>query len=379
MKVLYRIFRKDPESREGIITVTSGLGIAVNLLLAAAKVIIGALASSIAIISEGINNSADVMTAVLTLLGTKLAGKKPDEKHPFGYGRIEYLTSLIVAVMILVTGAEVLISSVKLIFEPNDELSISYLSLAIVAVSAVIKFVLGLYTIRMGRKADSLALEGVGEDCRNDAFASGITIAAALIFLFFRFSVDAYAGILTSLLIIKAGLEVLGSTVSELLGKPGDAELAGRIYKEIRSTEGVLNAADMMLHNYGPESYSGSVNVEMDHEMTVGGIYQILHKLQLHIMHEYGVTMVFGVYAVDTDHEEVKELRGRIAEFVRGRDHVKSYHAVYLEPETEKIYCDLTVDYQLHDWDALRADFLAYMAEHYPDQQVELTVETEFV
>lgn len=379
MKVLYRIFRKDPESREGIITVTSGLGIAVNLLLAAAKVIIGVLASSIAIISEGINNSADVMTAVLTLLGTKLAGKKPDEKHPFGYGRIEYLTSLIVAVMILVTGAEVLISSVKLIFEPNDELSISYLSLAIVAVSAVIKFVLGLYTIRMGKKADSLALEGVGEDCRNDAFASGITIAAALIFLLFRFSVDAYAGILTSLLIIKAGLEVLGSTVSELLGKPGDAELAGRIYKEIRSTEGVLNAADMMLHNYGPESYSGSVNVEMDHEMTVGEIYQILHKLQLHIMHEYGVTMVFGVYAVDTDHEEVKELRGRIAEFVRGRDHVKSYHAVYLEPETEKIYCDLTVDYQLHDWDALRADFMAYMAEHYPDQEVELTVETEFV
>ncbi len=379
MKILYKLLRKDPEARESIITVTSGLGIAVNLLLAAAKVIIGVLASSIAIISEGINNSADVMTAVLTLLGTKLAGKKPDEKHPFGYGRIEYLTSLIVAVMILVTGAEVLISSVKLIFEPNDELSISYLSLAIVAVSAVIKFVLGLYTIRMGRKADSLALEGVGEDCRNDAFASIITIIAALIFLIFRFSVDAYAGILTSLLIIKAGFDVLRSTVSELIGRPGDAELAGRIYSEIRSTEGVLNAADMMLHNYGPDAYSGSVNVEMDHEMTVGEIYQILHKLQLHIMHEYGVTMVFGVYAVDTDHEEVMELRGCIAEFVRGRDHVKSYHAVYLEPETEKIYCDLTVDYQLHDWDTLRADFLAYMAEHYPDQEVELTVETEFV
>ena len=136
MSFLYRLLRQDPDSREGIITATSCLGILANLLIAVVKIIFGALASSIAIISEGINNASDSLSSVLTLVGTKLARKHPDEKHPFGYGRIEYLTGLVISVMILVTGAELLISSVKLIFHPA-ELDISVVSLAVVAVSAV--------------------------------------------------------------------------------------------------------------------------------------------------------------------------------------------------------------------------------------------------
>ena len=163
MKFIYRLFRQDPDTREGVIATTSALGIAVNLIIAAVKVIAGLLASSIAIVSEGVNNATDALTSVITLIGTKLAGKHPDEKHPFGYGRIEYLTGLVIAVLILVTGIEMLISSVKLIFEPS-ELDITFVSLAVVALSAVIKFFLGLYTIRMGKKADSSALEAVGLD-----------------------------------------------------------------------------------------------------------------------------------------------------------------------------------------------------------------------
>ena len=142
MKFFYRLFRQDPESREGIISMTSGLGIVVNLLIAAAKVIIGLISSSMAIISEGVNNATDALTSVLTLVGTKLAKKHPDEKHPFGYGRIEYLTSLVIAILILVTGTEMLISSVKLVIHP-EEMSVSWLAIAIVAGSAVIKFILG--------------------------------------------------------------------------------------------------------------------------------------------------------------------------------------------------------------------------------------------
>lgn len=378
MNLICRLFKLDPDSREGIISATSGLGIAINLLIAAIKVIAGALASSIAIISEGINNASDALTSVLTLLGTKLAGKHPDEKHPFGYGRIEYLTGLVISILILVTGIEMIISSVKLIFEPA-ELSISYLSLIIVAVSAVIKFIYGSFTVKMGKKASSQALEAVGEDSKNDCFASIITIIAALIFLIFRFSVDAYAGIITSLLIIKTGFEVLRDTVSELLGRPGEKDLADRLYKEIRGTGGVINAVDMMLHNYGPERYSGSVNVELDHDMTVGKVYSFLHELQLRIMHEYNVVMVFGIYAVDNDHEDVREVRNAVAEFVRATENVRSYHAVYLEPDTDNIYCDLIVDYKLRDWTALKDSFTAYMAEKFPSNTIVLTIETEFV
>lgn len=378
MNLIYKLFKQDPESREGIIATTSGLGIAVNVLIATMKVVVGLMASSIAIVSEGVNNAADALTSVLTLLGTKLAGKHPDEEHPFGYGRVEYLTSLVISVLILVTGIEMLKSAVELIFHP-EELNISVVSLVLVAVSAVVKFCLGVYTIAMGKKANSGALEAVGLDCRNDAFVSIVTIGSAVAFLVFGLYIDAYVGVFTSLLILKAGVDVLRDTVSDLLGRPGEKELATRLYHEIRSTEGILGAADMMLHNYGPDAYSGSVNIEIDHEKTVGEIYQFLHKLQLRIMYEYHVVMVFGIYAVDNDHEEVKAINKSVGKFVKETDHVKSFHAVYLEPGTDMLYCDLVVDYELPDWDKLRGDFTAYMQEHYPDKKLMLTIETEFV
>lgn len=378
MNLFYRLFRQDPNSREGIITMTSGLNIVVNLLVALTKVAIGAMASSIAIVSEGVNNATDALTSVLTLVGTKLAAKHPDEKHPFGYGRLEYLTGLVVSVLILVTGAEMLKGAAERIFHP-EELSISYLSLGIVAVTAIIKLFMGTYTIKMGKKADSAALEGVGLEGRGDSFVSVITIASSLIFLLFHFSLDAYVGVFTSLLILKAGLDVLLETVSDLLGRPGEKELAENLYKEIRKTPGVLNAADMMLHNYGPDAYSGSVNIEIDHDKTVGEVYEIIHSLQLRIMTEYKVVMVFGIYAVDNGKEETKELRKYIASFVRSQVHVKNYHALYMDPNSDRLYCDLVVDYTLTDWDALRQEFTKYIAQRYPDKELTLTVETEFV
>ncbi|MDO5446090.1 MAG: hypothetical protein Q4F31_10785 [Eubacteriales bacterium] len=135
----------------------------------------------------------------------------------------------------------------------------------------------------------------------------------------------------------------------------------------------------MMLHNYGPDAWSGSVNVEMDHSKTVGEIYRILHRLQLDIMHNYHVTMVFGVYAVDNDHEEVRVLRQQISSFVKSHEHVKSYHAVFLCHETKEIYTDFIVDYQLQDWDGLHREFTEYMKGLYPEYQTELTIETEYV
>lgn len=378
MRFIYKLFKKDPSSREAIISVTSGLGIAVNLLMASVKVIIGLLVSSIAIVSEGINNAADVFSAVITLIGSKLANKHPDEKHPFGYGRIEYLVSLIISVLIMITGIEMTLGSIKLIFNP-EETHASYVALTIVAVSAVIKFILGTYTIKMGKKAGSSALVGVGVDGRNDSFASLITIASVVVFLVFHFSVDAYAGVIISLFIIKAGFEILKETIGDLIGRPGDHDLAVTLYNEIRATDGIISVADMMLHNYGPDAWSGSANVELDHKKTVGEIYKFLHELQLKIMHEHNVIMVFGIYAVDNDSEQIHDLRKKIGTFVKEKEHVKSFHAAYISETEQKIYCDLIVDYKLNDWDALKAEFFEYLKNSYPQYGFELTIETEFV
>lgn len=378
MRFICKLFRQNYESREGIITATSALGISINIILAIIKVIIGVLASSIAIISEGANGAADALSSFLALIGTWLAKKRPDEKHPFGYGRIEYLVSLIISVMILVTGVEMLLSSVKLIFHP-EELKVSYLAIAIVAMSAVVKFFLGVFTIKTGKAVDSGALIGIGLEGRNDAFASVITIASSLIFLIFHISLDAYAGIIISALLLKAGIEVLKETLDDLLGRPGEEELAKELYQEIRQTDGILAAADMMLHNYGPNAWSGSVNVEIDHAKTVGEIYQFLHELQLRIMHEHNVTMVFGVYAVDNDHEYVRELRRKISQFVKTENHILSYHAVYIDSNSKTIYCDFIVDYALRDWEVLEVKFKEYISQFYEEYDIELVIETEFV
>ena len=364
--------------RQKIIIRTSILGIAVNLAIAAVKVLIGLASSSLAIISEGINNASDAASAFLTLAGTRLSAKHPDEKHPFGYGRIEYLTSLVVAVLILYTGLSLLRESIDGIIHPS-EMSVSFAAIAIVAVSAVCKLALGVYTIGMGRKTGSDALMAVGEEGRNDSAFSVMTIAVSLIYMVSGFSLDAYAGVIFALVVMKSGLETLGETVSNLIGRSGQHELAAKLYREIRSTKGIVNAADMMLHDYGPDAYSGSVNVELDHSLSIGEAYSFIHELQLRIMHEYKVTMVFGIYAVDEDSEESRLLRRTIGEFVKNYEHACSFHAVYMDKAAEKIYCDIIVDYKLEDWDALKEAFTAYMSERYPEKELELTIETEYV
>lgn len=366
------------KTRQQTITRTSIIGILVNLAIASAKVVLGLAVSSVAIMSEGINNATDAASAVLTLIGAKLSAKHPDEKHPFGYGRIEYLTGMIVGVIILYAGISMLKESIWGIIHPGT-MSVSYLSIAIIAITAVVKFVLGIYTINVGKGISSDTLVAVGEDSRNDSFISVITIVSSAIYLLAQISLDAYAGAIFSFIVLKSGFEVLKNTSSDIIGAVGEKGLASEIYKEIRATEGIISAADMILHNYGPEQYSGSVNVEIDHKKTVGEAYEILHELQLRIMHEHHVTMVFGVYAVDRDTPEYKELRKVILDFVKPQKHIKSIHALFLSRKTNKIYVDFIVDYELEDWDALREDFTGYMKEKYPEQGLELTIETEFV
>ena len=368
----------DKTKRQQIITQTSILGIFVNLFVAAAKIVIGLAASSIAIISEGINNAADAVSSVITLIGARLSTKHPDEDHPFGYGRIEYLSTMLLAVLILYAGFELAKESVDGIIHPA-EMNVTILSIAIVVGSAIIKFILGTYTIKMGEKAESGALDALGKDCRNDSFFSILTVLASILYMTAHISIDGFAGLVFAFIILKTGYETMKDAASDIIGTAGKEELAKDLYREIRKTDGIIHAVDLMLHSYGPDTYSGSVNIEVDHKLTVGEIYEVIHDLQLRIMHEYHVTMVFGIYAVDQDNPELKEMRKYITQYIRSKEHVKSYHALYISPTTKKIYCDFIVDYKQDDWDNLSADFKDYMKKKYPDKELELVIETEYV
>ena len=377
MALIYKLFKLDPNSREGVVSATSILSVIVNLFVALMKVVVGLLASSIAIVSEGVNNATDALSSILTLVGTKLAAKAPDAKHPFGYGRIEYLTNMVIASFILVGGAEMMLNSIKLIFNP-EKLNVSYVSLAVVAISAIIKYFLGVYTIKTGKRVGSQSLEAVGVDCRNDSFVSVVTIISSLVYLLGNISIDAYAGLFTSYLIVKAGYDIMKDTVAELLGQPADEELVKELYKEIRSTEGIINAVDMVLHNYGPDAYTGSCNVELDHKSSVGDVYEFLRPLQIRLLEKNHVAMVFGIYAVDNDSADSKKLRKEIADFVRNNEHIKSYHAIYSDKRINTIYCDLVIDYEV-DREAVTRQFEAYLKSIYPDKNIQVNIDTEFV
>ena len=378
MSLIYKLFKLDKDDREGVIVATSILNVIVNLFVAIFKIVLGILSSSIAIVSEGINNASDTLTSLLTIIGSKLANKKRDAKHPFGYGRVEYLISLIIAVIILVSGFEVLLDAIDRVFHPG-ELNVSLTSIIILVIGMIIKYFLGVYTFNNGKKINSLSLQGVGAECKSDAFISLVTIIATIIYLIFNKSIDGYAGIFTSCLIIKAGYEILSDTISKILGEAVDDELVSKIYDEIKGTDGVINAVDMILHNYGPNAYTGSVNVEIDHNLSVGEVYEFLHKLQLKIMYEYGVVLVFGIYAVDKDSKKSKKLHKEINEYVNNHEHINSYHAIYFDEEYNKIYCDLVVDYEIDDYGEVIKEFKNYLQPKYPDKELIINIDTEFV
>jgi cation diffusion facilitator family transporter len=215
---------ENEKSRSRTIVRTSVIGIAANAFLAAFKAVIGIISGSIAITLDAVNNVSDAASSVITIIGTKLAGKAPDRKHPFGYGRIEYLTAMIISVIVLYAGVTSLVESVKKIITPETP-EYSTVSLIIIGAAVVVKIILGRYVKSVGKKVNSDSLINSGEDATLDSIISAATLAAALIFIFTKVSLEAYLGAIISLVIIKSGIGMLRETLSKILGERADAEL----------------------------------------------------------------------------------------------------------------------------------------------------------
>ncbi|MFC2385336.1 MAG: cation diffusion facilitator family transporter [Candidatus Nanosyncoccus sp.] len=220
------------DEREKIVVKTSAIGIVTNILLAVFKMVIGLLSNSIAIVLDAVNNISDVASSVITIVGTKLAGKEPDKKHPFGHGRIEYLSAMVIAVIILYAGTTSLIESVKQIIKPETP-DYNFTSLIIIAVAVVVKIVLGFYVKKIGRKVKSDSLINSGADATMDAVISFSTLIAAVIFMSFGLALEAYLGTIISIIIIKSGIGMLKGMISQLLGEQNDVEMAKNIQKTV--------------------------------------------------------------------------------------------------------------------------------------------------
>ena len=256
------------KQREKVIVQTSIIGILTNVLLVAFKMTVGLISNSIAVILDAINNLSDALSSVVTIVGAKLAGKAPDKKHPLGYGRIEYLTSMIVSAIVLYAGITSVVESIKKIIHP-EKAEYSFVSIVIIAVAVILKLLLGTFVKKRGKKVNSGALVASGSDALFDAILSTSVLASALMYMFFSVSLEAYVGVVISLFIVKAGIEMLIETLDDILGKRADKELVQKIKSLITEEKEVRGAFDLVISNYGPNKNIASIHVELPDTMTV--------------------------------------------------------------------------------------------------------------
>ena len=365
-------------SREKVIVRTSIIGIIANVFLAAFKAVIGFLSNSIAITLDAVNNISDAASSLITIVGAKLAAREPDKEHPFGYGRIEYMSAIIISVIVFYAGVTSLIESVKQILQPETP-DYSTLSLIIVAVAVVVKIFLGRYVKNVGEKVNSDALINSGEDAKLDSVISASTLVAAGIFLTFQISLEAWLGAIISLVIIKAGMDMLKETLSKILGERNDRELAKSIRKTIMGFPGVRGAYDLVLHNYGPDTWQGSIHIEVPDTYGANQLDKMLREIMVEVMHKHNVLLTaIGVYSFNTRDEEISRLEKKIREIVFSHQYVRQIHGFYLTKETKNIRFDLVISFDAPNRQVVFQEVVAHMQEEFPDYQLQVVMDTDF-
>ena len=366
------------KSRSSIIVRTSVIGIVANVLLASFKAVIGIVSNSIAIVMDAVNNISDAASSIITIVGTKLAGKEPDKKHPFGYGRIEYLSAMIISVLVLYAGVTAFTESVKKIINPEKP-DYSTVSLIIVGVAVVVKIVLGRYVKRVGEKVNSDALVNSGEDARLDSVISTSTLAAALIYIASGISLEAWLGTIIAAVIIKAGFDMLRDTVSKILGEKVDADLAREIKKTLMSYPDVSGAYDLVMHNYGPESFVGSVHIEVPDTLSADDLDKLLRKIALDVYHKHNVLLTaIGVYSVNTKNPEAIQAREKVRELVMADKNIIQMHGFYFDKAEKNIRFDIVVSFDALERSKVYKEAHDKVQKAFPDYALQMIMDTDF-
>ena len=365
-------------SREKTIIKTSIIGIIANVFLAAFKAVIGLMTHSIAIVLDAVNNISDAGSSLITIVGTKLAGREPDKKHPFGYGRIEYLSAMIISLIVLYAGVTSFVESVKKIISPETP-EYSVVSLVIVGVAVVVKIVLGRYVKSVGTKVNSDSLVNSGEDATLDSIISASTLVAAVIFMLFGLSLEAWLGAIISIVIIKSGFEMLKDTISQILGERSDPDLAKSIKQTVTEFEGVEGAYDLVLNNYGPDAWNGSVHIEVPDTYSADQLDRLIREIQMAVYSKHQVILTaIGVYSINTKDDEAKAIEQKVREIVFSHEHVLQMHGFYLTKETNNIRFDVVVSFDAPNRRDTYKQIVDDVQKAFPDYQLQVALDTDF-
>lgn len=357
---------------------TSVIAIIVNIALAIFKVIVGFISHSVAVTMDAINNFTDAGSSFITILAAYFASKDADKKHPFGYGRTEYLGTLLIGGLILWAGVTAFSESVSAILNP-EAAEYSTLTLTIIIVAVVIKVLLALFLISSGKKTGSDSLLASGKEAIGDIAISIATVIAAFIFIYFNISIEAWLGVFIALFIIKSAIEILGETVSKLLGEPGSAALVRDIKSAIASHEHVKGAYDLVIHDYGPDSYIASVHIAVEDTLSATAIDELTREIHQDISDKFAVNLsAIGIYCENTIDSDVIELRSKINSLVLKNEYVHQMHGFYLNRQKKDMRFDLVISF---DAKSRRDEYNKVYNElkaSYPDYTFTIGIDADF-
>ena len=362
--------------RERIIVRTSWVGIVTNIFLAAFKAMVGLLSHSIAVTLDAVNNLSDALSSIVTIVGTKLANKQPDREHPLGHGRAEYLAALIVAGIILYAGITSAVESVKKIISPVKP-EYTAVSLLIIAVAVVVKILLGTYVKAQGKKTGSGALVASGTDALFDAIISFSVLASALIFVASGISLEAYVGVLISVFIIKAGVEVIQDTLGYILGKRAEKETTLRIKALLNEEEEVRGAYDLIINNYGPGKDYASVHLELPDTMTVKDVDILTRRVEAKVYRETGVILTgVGVYSYNTSGDESATVYNDVCKRVLSHDWALQLHGFYVDLQAKEMRFDVVMSFDISHREGVEI-LKKELAEAYPGYSIRIQADVD--
>ena len=363
--------------REKEIIKVSIIGIIANIFLAAFKAVIGTLTNSIAITLDAVNNLSDVLSSIITIIGTRIAGRKPDKKHPLGHGRVEYLSAGLIAIIVLYAGITSLVESVKKILNPSEP-EYTNIALIIVAVAVVVKLVLGSYVKSKGKKLNSDSLVASGEDARLDAIISASTVVAALIYIFWGVSLESYLAALISLVIIKAGYEMISETLSEIIGERIDKDVIDELKQTIMEFEDVYGVYDVVLHNYGPDTLIGSLHIEVLDTYTVGQLDELERHLMKAAYDKNNIILAgISVYARNSKDDRAKQDFEKVRHLVMSHKYVLQMHGFYINYEEKIMNFDIILDFDSPSRNEEYMHILSDVQEAFPDFAIGITLDLD--
>ncbi len=336
----------DGRVRERYGMLSSVVGILCNLIIFSSKLVIGTLVHSIAIISDGFNNMSDCASCIVTMFGYKMAAKPADKDHPFGHGRMEYLTSLVIAAVIVVVGCELLKSSVKKIVHP-EAVTFSIAALVILIISILIKIWMGFFNKKLGTRIQSSVMLATAQDSFSDVFATLATLIALVASLWTDAPIDGIMGVLVSAFILISGFGIIRDTVDQLLGKPADEGIVNSLKEMVGESVVALGMHDLIIHSYGPGNLIGSVHIEVDAANPILDIHDAIDELERNIYEELHIRMTIHMDPIEVGNTEVEAYKRMMTEIVTAIDDRLSIHdfRVVSGPTHTNFIFDLLIPY----------------------------------